>query len=235
MKLFCALAFLFVFVSASASFAAGADPLKVHEAGFGPEIRGLQLGKSMTWPQMINTQSNILTRHDLPGMPKHLPFFGIIIADNYKAASHKWTMQKYPQDLSGEWIVVTFGAGQVTISNRSGGIGSKVPESGTVDDLFVILKKNGLNYIGAPDIVLFGERVIEYSVNKDELPAEAATAGDFAGWLSKTYSLDAMEQKGKNYEIRNLSEGWRVVVTDSKMTVFSMPIGKPPLSNKHGK
>ncbi len=42
--------------------------------------------------------------------------------------------------------------------------------------------------------------------------------------MSKTYSLGTMEQKGKEYELRNPSEGWRVLVDDYKVAVFSMPI-----------
>jgi hypothetical protein len=224
MKYIFASALLIVLLSASASFAV--DPLKVHEAGFGPEIQGLRLGQPMTWPEMINIQSNIITRPDSTGLPKRLPLFGVIIADNYKAASHKLTFEEFPSDLPGKWIVVSFGpvAGEADVSNSGGGIGSKVPKSGALDDLFVILKENGLNHIGAPNITLRDERVIEYSVDKEDLPIEAATAGDFAQWLDNVYTLGSMEQKGKDYEVCNPAEGWRVVATDNNVTVFSMPI-----------
>jgi hypothetical protein len=223
MKHIFALAMLIVFLSASASFAA--DPLKVHESGFGPEINGLRLGKSMTWPEMLSIQQNISYRYGPDGLLMGSPNFGLIIADNYQAAVHKWTFEKFPSDLPGAWIVVSFGpvAGQADVSNSGGGIASKIPDSGSLDDLFAILKENGLNYVGSPNITLRDERVIEYLVDKEDLPTEAVTAADFAQWLSNAYSLGTMEQKGQDYEVSHPTEGWRVVATENKATIFSMP------------
>ena len=226
------LALLSIFVAASVAFAA--DPLKVHESGFGPKIQGLQLGASMTWPNMVETQKKIISspRSSGPNIPpiSRPAIFGMIIADNYEAASHKWTFKKFPTNLPGKWLVVSFLgiAGQANLSNSGGGIMSKVPKSGTLDDLFTVLKKNGLNHIAAPNIILRDERVIQYSVDKDDLPTEAATTGDFAQWLSNAYSLGTMAQKGTAYEARNPAEGWRVVVTDKQVEVFFMPIPDVP-------
>jgi hypothetical protein len=68
------------------------------------------------------------------------------------------------------------------VSNSRQGFANKSLQSG----LFVVLKKNGLNYIAAPNIILRDERVIQYSVDKVDLPTEAATAGDLAEWLGNT-------------------------------------------------
>ena len=222
------LVFLFVCVVASASFAA--DPLNVHESGFGPKIQGLQLGAPMTWPTMVATQKKIISRPRTigPGIPpiSHPAIFGMIIADNYKAANHKWTFEKFPTNLPGKWLVVSFQgiSGQASLSNSGGGIMCKVPKDGNLNDLFGILRKNGLNHIAAPNIMLRDDRVLQYSVNKDELPTEASTMDDFAQWLGKTYSLGAMEQKDQSYEAGNTAEGWRAVVTEDKVQVISMPI-----------
>jgi hypothetical protein len=223
MKHRCALALLFVFVSASAAFAA--DPLKVHEAGFGPEIRGLRLGNPMTWPEMINTQANI-SRIKVPGVGLGpIGVFSLIIADNYKAVDFQSDSPSKP----GKWIVVNFLDGKnVTIMNGGGGMLSKVPKSGTLGDFFALMKKNGLNYASTPSITLRDERIIQYSMGRKDLPTETSTTGDFAQWLSQTYNLGVMEQKNKNYEASNPTEGWRVVVTDSEVMVFSMPIPDSP-------
>jgi hypothetical protein len=211
----CALALLFIFMSVPPSYAV--DPLTVHEAGFGPEIKGLQLGKSMTWSQMINTQTKINNK----GPAYVPPSFGVVIADNDKAATIETGSSR-----SGKWIVVTFFVGSAKITGSGGGIESKVPKSGSLNDLFVILQKNGLNYIATPNIKLREERMIQYSMDKKDVYMEGSTAGDFARWLNQTYSLGIMEQKGKEYEARNPLEGWRVVVSDDTVTVFSMPIDK---------
>jgi hypothetical protein len=120
---------------------------------------------------------------------------------------------------------VSFGpvAGTANVSNSGGGIASKVPKSGTLSDLLVILKENGLNYIAGPNIMLRDERIIQYSMKREKLPTEASTVRDFAQWLSKTYTLGVMKQNGQNYEAGNPAEGWRVVVTEDEVQVLSIP------------
>ena len=212
------LVLIFVFLLVQPAFAA--DPLKVHEAGFGPEIRGLRLGKPMTWPEMLNTQYNI--RQGVVA-----PVFGMFIADNYEAVSQQDSSPGKP----GKWILVNFlGGKNATIMNGGGGMLSEAPKSGTLNDFFTFLKKSGLNYASTPNITLRDERVIEYSVDKKDVSPAASTAGDFAQWLRQRYALGTMEQKGEAYEASNPSEGWRVEVTDSKVTVFSMPI--PDITKK---
>ena len=73
-------------------------------------------------------------------------------------------------------------------------------------------------------MVVRDERVVEYVLDKTNFPTKAATAEEFAQWLSAKYALGALEKKGRNYESRNPPEGWRVVVTEEKVQVFSMPI-----------
>ena len=209
---------VFVFVCLLAQPALAADPLKVHEAGFGPEIRGLRLGKPMTWPEMLNAQYNIR-------QGPVAPVFGMYIADTYEAVNQQDSSPGKP----GKWILVNFlGGKNAMIMNGGGGMLSEAPKSGSLNDFFAFLKKSGLNYASTPNITLRDERVIEYSVDKKDIPQAASTAGDFAQWLRQRYVLGTMEQKGEAYEAGNPSEGWRVVVTDSKATVFSMPIPDTP-------
>ena len=223
MKRYSMLIVLLVFVSASV--AAAADPLKVHEAGFGPLIRGLQLGKPMTWPEMLHMQANIIKNPKpwAPGTPPPIPLpvsFSIYIADNGKAVSR----QDSSTEMPGQWILVNFLAGKALIMNGSGGILSDTPKSGTVDELFAFLKKNGLNYASTPNITLRDERIIHYSIGKDALPVNAATAAQFAQWVKNVCSLKTVKQKGEHYEASNQSEGWRMEVTDTTVTVFPTPI-----------
>ena len=216
MKHICALAFLTAFISLSPAFAAGNDPFKVHPAGFGPEIRGLQLGKPMTYPEMINEQREM-----------NLLGFNMVIADNYKAVDQ----QNRSSDKPGKWILVTFSTGNlmsgainISIVNGSRDVLSNLTENGTLNDLFEYLRKSGLNYASTENITLCNDRVIQYSVDKSTLVKETSTTGDFAQRLSKTYSLGVMEKKGHNYEVNSPSEGWRVVVTDDRVTIFSLPV-----------
>jgi hypothetical protein len=190
------------------------DPVKIHKADFGPKIQDLQLGKPMTWPQMLNIQRDI--SKGLAGA-----YFGMYIADNAEAVDQQNTSPGKP----GKWILVNFlGGTNATIMNGDGETLSKVPKSGSLSDFFTLLKNSGLNYASTPNITLRDDRVIQYSIERSKLHSGMSTTEDFVQWFSKTYSLGAMEKKGENYESRNASEGWRAVVTDDKVLIFSVPI-----------
>ena len=117
MKTIIALACLFLLLPVSTSFEA--DPLKTHEAGFGPEILGLQLGKHMAWTEMIDAEKKIhiarseaeppemvtMPNGDLlqrkPILPPHI--FGMTVANNYKAL-----VETNPLSIPGQWITLHF-------------------------------------------------------------------------------------------------------------------------------
>jgi hypothetical protein len=209
-----ALALLFVFIFSSPVSAT--DPLKVHDAAFGPEINGLRLGAKMTWQKMISIQR--VTREGPFSIPSP---FGMIIADNESDVDR----QDSSPTKKGKWILVNFFGGDgATIMNGGGGMLEITPKEGFMDDFFKIWKENGLNYASTPNITLRDERVIKYSVSRKSLPMETSATPEFAKWLSQAYSLGVMEQKGEAYEVSNLSEGWLIVATDGNVTVSAAPI-----------
>lgn len=213
-----------------------ADPMEAHEAGFGPEIRGLRLGNAMTLPEMVNTQANILKAKPepkpwVPGTPlpvtvPTLFIFGLVVADNYKAIDYHDDSPSKP----GNWIIVNFSSthGPLIMNGSGGIIHSEAPKSGTLDELFAFLKKNGLNYASTPNLMLRDERVIQYSLGKDRLFVDTTTAAQLAQWVKTTCSLEKMEPAGEHYEASNELEGWRVVVTDDTVTVFAIPTPDSP-------
>ena len=230
MKQVCVWAFLFVLSVASTAFAA--DPLTVHNAGFGPGIRGLRLGTPMSWLEMLDTQRNIMKKPSkpwVPGTPPPIPvpvamIGSIYIADNGKAVDR----QDNSTDKAGKWVLVNYSANGASVMNGGGGMLSEIPKKGTLDGLFALLKKNGLNYASTPNITLRDERVIQYSIDKDKLPVDATTTAQLALWVKNVCSLKKIEQKGDHYEASNELEGWRMVVTDNTVTVFIMPIPDSP-------
>lgn len=211
MKHLRALTLVFVFTFVCAAHAA--DPLTVHKAGFGPTIDKLQLGKPLTLLEMLNAQFNI-------GNTVVPPMFSLLMADNPKAVDQEDSSPK--QD--GKWLLMNFtGPSHAMIMNGGGGMLALVPDGGTFEDLFKVMKENGLNYASTPNITICDERIIQFSMQKEHLPVKAATTEEFAQWLSTTYSLGTMEQKGDNYEAQNAAEGWRAVVTESVVTFYSAP------------
>lgn len=163
------------------------DPMKIHKADLGPKIKNLQLGKPMTWPQMLNIQ------RDISKGPAGV-HFGMYIADNVESVNQQNTSTGKP----GKWILVNFlGDTNAMIMNGGGEMLSEVPKSGSLNDFFTFLKNSGLNYASTPNITLRDESVIQYSIKRDKLHSGTSTTEGFVQWLSKTYSLGAMEKKAR--------------------------------------
>ncbi len=92
----------FVCLLAQAAYAA--DPFKVHEAGFGPKLHGLQLGMPMTWSKMI---SAALEYQNLPTM---------FIADNYNDVVPEYLeQQEESPDRSRKSISISFPMSEGTV------------------------------------------------------------------------------------------------------------------------
>lgn len=219
---------LLVLFATSVAFAA--DPFNVHESGFGPEIQGLQLGKPMILSEQIATEKRITTTKSVSAasspylVPTPPGIFNVTVGDSYKSVANK-----HPTPKPGKWITILFSSdGPATIMNGGGGMLAKVSQKISLDDLLVVLEKNGLNHASSPHLLVRDNRVIEYSVNKDILVADDFTVDDFAQWLNEKYNLGEITKRGDCYEASNPAEGWRALVSKDEVKFFTVQIPDNP-------
>jgi hypothetical protein len=203
---------LFLLLFFASTSAGAADPLKIHDGGFGPSIDGLQLGQTMTWQDIIKNITANAT-----GPFGHV--YSIFIADRPESVR----MDGGSVIFSGEyyvWINMNGNKGSINIAGNA--MIAKLPQQGSLEEYFAVLYQNKMHYVYTHRIAIYNNRVTRYSLFASDLQAPAFEAKDFSEWLSEKYDLGPIEKKKENYEVSSPSEGWRVVVSEGRVEVSCM-------------
>jgi hypothetical protein len=195
---------LCVLLFAGSAFAA--DPFEVHEGGFGPKIKGLQLGMPMTWTEMAvwllqNGRSEFVVSFSGSASDVRLIF---------KGEGEKITGWDFGYSES-EDIKKKFA-------------GKNFP----LEELFEELRKDGytsasyLSYDGA--VSVNDNRLSRFELSKGrDFDAESKPIGDFAQELAAAYSLGTLEDNHDNsWSSSNPAEGWEVRISEISGGIVSV-------------
>ncbi|MDR2179299.1 MAG: hypothetical protein LBP21_03230 [Synergistaceae bacterium] len=179
-----------IFAVSAAGGAFAADPFKVHKGGFGPKMKGLQLGMPMTWVEAVAWGSQYR-------FPVRIFFFQgprIVFAIDITGEEGKVT----------GWKIVD-GTLQAEFENK---------QELTLGELFEELKRKGVDSANIGGITVRNDRVAFFELLKGKhFDAESMPLADFVQALVDTYKLGTVSGNARNgYDGQNASEGWAVQI-----------------------
>ena len=210
MKKICVLVSVFLcFLLAAPAIAA--DPFDVHEAGFGPRIKGLQLGMPMTLTEMVAAGLEVW-----PG-----DTFNLYIHDIGQKGNLGLQFTKDGNQLKGWEIndILTFDrAAQREFSKYE-----------TLEELFEAVSKEGFSGVSCNGGSFYfyinsKSRVNRITLFNRVFNAQDMSHREFAQALLNAYNLPSLEGGRNVYTGKNLNEGWQVEIYEDRIRVFPITI-----------
>ncbi|MBR1658301.1 MAG: hypothetical protein IJ697_07530 [Synergistaceae bacterium] len=201
-----AVALCLVLLMASAAFCI--DPYKVNKGGFGPKIKGLQLGQKMSLPEIVSW-----------GVAQgKLPFTLRLNRKEGNKLSIKFEGQG--KDFK-----------SFSVEQAEGRYAELKNFSGTLEDLLAAIEKIGFSektFFGRADIALDDDmRIKALNFSAKDFGVEGMTPKEFAQALINAYGIPSLDGVGRNkWQHRNLSQGWQVYIDWGNIwgDVFVRPI-----------
>lgn len=183
-----AAAFCMVLLMASAAFCI--DPYKVNKGGFGPKIKGLQLGQKMSLLDIVSWGV---------GQGK-LPFTLWLNGDSNLSIKFEGQGTDFKS-----FSVETAGGRYAELKNFSG----------TLGDLLSQIEKIGFKGRGFFNNIWVNDdmRITRLFFEKSDFGAGTMTPKEFAQAIINAYDIPGLDGVGRDqWQHRNLSQGWQVEV-----------------------
>ncbi len=192
---------------------------EVNNGGFGPKIKGLQLGQKMSLMEIVSWGA----AHRWT--PPILWFIDEVEFRSSKSILCTVYCERQIAGQSKDFSVKTANGPYATLENFSGTLEDLLSEIEKLDFKGVILLGGYLGIMGELRLAHDDMRIKYMSFSKYNFGAEAMTPKEFAQAFVNAYNIPGLESVGKNkWQHRNLSQGWQVNVNDSGVEVSLIPI-----------
>ena len=174
------------------------DPFKVNQGGFGPKIKGLQLGQKMSLLEIVSWG---VTQGKLP-----------------------FTLS-FNENENNEVAIKFEGQGSdfksFSLEKAEGRYAKLKNFSGTLGDLLAEIEKIGFGKRKFFRITLNDDmRIRELLFAQSDFGAEQMTIQEFAQAFMNAYAIPRLDAVGSNeWRYRNLSQGWQVSINGSLVEV----------------
>ena len=174
------------------------DPFKVNQGGFGPKIKGLQLGQKMSLLEIVSwgvTQG-------------YLPFTLSFSEESHNEVAIKFEGQG--SDFK-----------SFSLEKAEGRYAKLKNFSGTLGDLLAEIEKIGFDKREFFRISLNDDmRIRRFTFYPSNFGAEQMTIQEFAQAFMNAYAIPRLDAIGRNsWQYRDLSQGWQVSIEPGYITV----------------